>query len=168
MKISQGDTVVVIAGKDKGKKGTVMRILSGEGRVVVAGINMVTKHIKKTTQAPGQKMRLEHSIHISNISAIDPKSGAPTRVGYKIDEKTGHKVRIARKSGATIERVRISAEDAKKAVKASQKPGEEPAKKSPFWKKGSATTVAADGTSRTEEGPATSTVGHTRSAGRGS
>ena len=74
MKISQGDTVVVIAGKDKGKQGTVVRTLKNEHRVIVSGVNMVTKHIKKTAQSEGKKITFEHSIHVSNVMILDPKT----------------------------------------------------------------------------------------------
>jgi large subunit ribosomal protein L24 len=164
MKISLGDTVVIIAGKDKGKKGSVMRVLKNENRVIVAEVNMVTKHVKKTPQAPGRKVRIEHSIHASNVMLIDPKTGKGTRVGYKIDAK-GKKTRIARGSGSELVRVKVSAEDQKKA--GAEKSAEPAKKKAPFWKK-AGPSVASDSDTKAEAGPATSTPGHTRSAGRGS
>ncbi len=169
MKISQGDTVAIMAGKDKGKKGTVLRVLKATNRVVVGGINMVTKHVKKTAQSEGKKLKLEHSIHASNVMVIDPKSGKPTRIGYKVDAKTGFKLRISKKSGAPIERVRIDSKELDKA-KAATKEAKPEAKKSasPFWKKG-AVQVAEDGsTGKAESGPAKSSVSPTRSGGRGS
>ena len=166
MKLSQGDTVIVIAGKDKGKKGAVVRVLKEQNRVIVADINMVTKHIKKTAESAGRKVRVEHSIHASNVMLLDPKSGKSTRVGYKIDEKTGKKMRIAKRSGVELARVKLSAEDKKKGG-VEKSVAEAPKKKAPFWKKGGPA-AAADGETKAEAGPATSTPSHTRSAGRGS
>src|SRR3989344_5032398 len=99
MKIHTGDTVYVISGKDKGKTGTVLRILHEQNRVVVEGVNMRVRHIKKTSQAPGQRVKYEASLSASNVMILDPKTKKPTRIGYKVDEKTGAKKRIARKSG---------------------------------------------------------------------
>lgn len=162
MKISTGDTVIIITGKDRGKKGTVMRVLRDEHRVLVAGINMVTKHVKKTPQTEGRKFRIEHSIHVSNVMLLDPKSGKPTRVGYIVDAKTGKKTRVSKKSGETLARVKVSKEEIAKAGAQEAVP----AKKS-FWRRGGATTEQT-GSSKAEVGPALSTPGHTRSAGRGS
>jgi large subunit ribosomal protein L24 len=159
MKIHTGDTVVINTGKDKGKQGTVIRILAEKNRVVVEGINMRTRHIKKTAQSAGQRISYEASIHISNVQLIDPKSKKPTRIGYKVDEK-GNKVRFARKSGEVIAKAakaaKAPAKDSKKSPdagvpahgdKAAKKPAGE---KSPFWKRGGKT--AADGAS-TSSGP---------------
>ncbi len=160
MKLSQGDSVIIIAGKDKGKKGTIMRVLRDENRLVVSGINLVTKYKKKTPESAGQMIKLEHSIHASNVMMLDPKSGKGTRLGWKKDEKTGHKVRFSKKSGTTVERSK-AAPEAQDAAKT--------AAGSPFWKKGgkgSATT--GDGKTKADAGPAQSTTMHTRSAGRGS
>lgn len=107
MKIKQGDQIIVIAGKEKGKTGEVMRIISttsrGKGkektdRVVVKGLNLRKKHIKKGANQPGEIVTFEASMHISNIALSDPKTGKPTRVGYKKLDG-GKKVRIAKKSG---------------------------------------------------------------------
>jgi large subunit ribosomal protein L24 len=167
MKISQGDTVIVIAGKDKGKKGTVMRTLHAENRVIVAGINMVTKHIKKTTQSEGKKVRFEHSLHASNVMIVDPKTGKPSRIGYKKDAK-GRKVRFAKKSGSPLERVRMEPGEAQKAAGAAKEATQAKAPKSAFWKKGpTAAAGAAETGAKTEPGAAQSNVTH-RSAGRGS
>lgn len=166
MKISQGDTVIVIAGKDKGKKGTVMRTLHAENRVIVGGINMVTKHIKKTAQTEGKKVRFEHSLHASNVMIIDPKTGKPTRIGYKKDAK-GRKVRFAKKSGSPLERVRMEPGQAENAG-AAKDASEAKAPKSAFWKKGP--TPAAGSTeagAKPDTTLAQSNITH-RSAGRGS
>lgn len=97
MKLHAGDTVLVISGKDKGKTGRIMRVLVAEDRVVVAGANLRTRHIKKTPQSPGRKVRYEASIHVSNIALLDPKLQKPTRVGYRLtaDRK---KERFAKRS----------------------------------------------------------------------
>jgi large subunit ribosomal protein L24 len=102
LKIKKGDKVVILAGRDKGQKGEVLRVLREDNRVVVQGINMVTKHSKPTQVSPGGKERKELPIHISNVAIADPKGGKATRVGFKT-LKDGKKVRFARKSGETIE-----------------------------------------------------------------
>lgn len=166
MKISQGDNVLVTAGKDKGKKGTVLRVLLDQNRVIVAGINMVTKHVKKTAESAGKKVRIEHSLHASNVMVIDPKTGKPTRVGYKVDQKTGKKVRIAKSTGAPLERVRLSAEEIKKQAGGSDTKAK--SAKSTFWKKSGSASSADETMTKAETGPAKSSVAVTRSGGRGS
>lgn len=101
-KIKKGDKVVVLAGKDRGVKGEVLKVLTEENRVVVQGVNMVTRHRKPSQISGGGIEKKESSIHVSNVALLDPKSGERTRVGYKI-LKDGKKVRVARKSGETIE-----------------------------------------------------------------
>ncbi len=103
LKIKKGDQVIVITGKDKGAKGEVLRVLPEEQRVVVAGINTVTKHNKPNAFSAGGIEKKEASIHISNVALADPKSGKPSRVGYKVS-KDGKKVRVARKSGEAVEK----------------------------------------------------------------
>ncbi len=100
MKLHTGDLVVVIAGKDKGKTGRILRVLAESSRVVVAGINMRTRHIKKTLQAAGRVVRYEASLHASNVMAIDPKTKKRTRIGYRL--KDGLKERIAKRSGEEL------------------------------------------------------------------
>ena len=100
-KIKKGDSVVVITGKDKGRTGEVTKVIPSESRVIVAGINQMTKHRKPTQFAQGGIDKVEASIHVSNVALADPKSGKATKVGFKA-EKDGTKVRIARKSGETI------------------------------------------------------------------
>jgi large subunit ribosomal protein L24 len=102
-KIKKGDQIIVIAGKDKGKKGEVIRSIPSENRVVVQGINMVTKHTKPSMTTQGGLVKQEAAIHVSNVAHVDPKSNEATRVGFKILED-GRKVRIARKSGEQIDR----------------------------------------------------------------
>lgn len=101
LKIKKGDKVVVIAGRDKGQAGEVLKVLREESRVVVQGVNMVTKHQKPTQTSPGGLEKKELPIHISNVAIADPKGGKATRVGYKF-LKDGEKVRFARKSGEVI------------------------------------------------------------------
>jgi len=96
-KIRKGDQVVVITGKDKGKTGEVKHIDTEGRRVLVQGINLVTKHRKPSQAGAGGKEKIEKSLHISNVALIDPKSGKPTRVGYKT--VAGDKVRVALRSG---------------------------------------------------------------------
>lgn len=100
-RLKKGDKVKVITGKDKGKQGEIIRVIRESDRVVVAGINLVKRHTKPSAQSTGGVVEKELSIHISNVSAIDPKSGAITKIGYK-NLKDGKKVRFARKSGETL------------------------------------------------------------------
>jgi large subunit ribosomal protein L24 len=102
-KIKKGDQVVVIAGRDKGRSGEVLKVLRDQNRLVVQGVNMVKRH---TRQSPGQTGGIvdkEGSIHISNVAIADPKGGAATRVGYRFLDD-GTKVRFARRSGEVIDR----------------------------------------------------------------
>lgn len=102
MKIKKGDSVVVLTGKDKGKKGEVLKAIPEKSRVIVQGVNVVKKHQKPTQFAAGGIVEKELSIHVSNVAVADPKEGKPTRVGYTT-LKSGKKVRVARRSGETIE-----------------------------------------------------------------
>ncbi|WP_295439149.1 50S ribosomal protein L24 [uncultured Prevotella sp.] len=100
--IKKNDTVVVLAGEDKGKTGKVLKVLVEKNRALVEGVNMVSKSTKPSAQNPqGGIVKQEAPIHISNLSLIDPKSGKATRVGIKVTED-GKKVRIAKKSGEEI------------------------------------------------------------------
>ena len=102
LKIKKNDTVVVLTGEDKGKTGKVLKVLVDKQRAIVEGVNMVNKSTKPSAENPqGGFVKQEASIHISNISLIDPKSGKPTRVAMKVNEE-GKKVRIAKKSGEEI------------------------------------------------------------------
>ena len=101
MKIKKGDKVIVIAGKDKGLKGEVLRTLPTQQRVVVQGVNVVKKHKKPSQVSAGGIEKVELPVHISNVALADPKTGKPTRVGFKT-LKDGKKVRVARKSGETV------------------------------------------------------------------
>jgi len=99
-KVKKGDEVVVIAGKEKGKKGTITKVITDTSRVVVGGVNMVKRNTKASQSTPGGIIEKEASLHVSNVSLIDPKSGKPTRAGYKIEGDK--KVRIARRSGEKV------------------------------------------------------------------
>ncbi len=101
LKIKKGDQVVVLTGRDKGAKGEVLSVITSERRVVVQGVNVVTKHQKPTQVSPGGINKKELPIHVSNVALVDPKTGGATRVGYQT-LKDGKKVRVARKSGETI------------------------------------------------------------------
>jgi large subunit ribosomal protein L24 len=102
-KVKKGDQVIVIAGKDKGKKGEILSVLTADNRVVVQGVNMVTRHTRPSMNSQGGLVKKEAAIHVSNVALIDPKSDKPTRVGFKTLED-GTKVRIARASGEQIDR----------------------------------------------------------------
>ena len=100
--IKKGDTVIVLAGEDKGKTGKVLKVDVDKQRAIVEGVNVVKKSAKPSAKNPqGGIVEQEASIHISNLNLIDPKSGKPTRVGIKINED-GKKVRVAKKSGEEI------------------------------------------------------------------
>jgi large subunit ribosomal protein L24 len=103
MKIKKGDEVVVITGRDKGKRGSVLRVYRDKRRVLVQGVNTVKRHTRPRPGQPSGIVEKEVPIHVSNVAAIDPKTNEPTRVGYKIIEG-GRKVRFARRSGEIIDR----------------------------------------------------------------
>ncbi len=101
-KIKKGDKVVVMAGRDKGKTGEVRQVMPDEGRAIVAGVNLVRRHTRQTAQTEGGVLTKESPIHLSNLAIADPKSGKPTRVGFKtLDD--GRKVRVAKRSGDLID-----------------------------------------------------------------
>jgi large subunit ribosomal protein L24 len=103
MHVKKGDKVVVISGKDKGKQGTILSAYPKQNRVIVEGINIVKKHSKPSQLNPqGGIISKEAAIHVSNVMPLDPKSGKPTRVGYKIEN--GKKVRVAKISGETLDK----------------------------------------------------------------
>lgn len=101
-KLKKGDQVVVTTGRDKGVKGEILKVLTEKSRAVVSGVNVVKKHRKPTQLNPqGGIDSIELPIHLSNLALVDPKTGEPSRVGYKI-LKDGKKVRFAKKSGETL------------------------------------------------------------------
>jgi large subunit ribosomal protein L24 len=101
-KIRKGDKVVVLTGRDKGRSGEVIEVRPSERRALVRGVNMVKRHQKQTAQREGGIISKEAPIHLSNIAIADPKSGKPTRVGFKI-MNDGRKVRVAKRSGVEID-----------------------------------------------------------------
>ena len=102
LKIRKGDKVVVTTGKDKGKKGEVLKVLRDENRALVQGVNIVRRHQRQTPTAQGGIVAKEAPIHISNIALEDPKTGEPTRAGFRtLDD--GRKVRVAKRSGEVID-----------------------------------------------------------------
>ena len=101
LNIKKGDTVIVIAGKDKGKQGAVLSVNTKSSRVTVKDINVVTRHVKPNNKNPqGGTTRKESGLHISNVMLADPKTGKPTRVGRKLVD--GKMVRVAKKSGTVL------------------------------------------------------------------
>lgn len=169
MKLSQGDSVVIIAGKDKGKKGTVMRVLAEQNRVIVSGVNMMTKHVKRTTQSEGKIVKLETSISASNVQIVDPKTGKPSRIGYNVDPKTGKKVRIAKKSGTPLTRSKIEAAPKEKKAVPTSAGKKDIAKKPGFWNKvGFGADAAAEGLKTGGDTGPTKAPMVSRSGGRGS
>ena len=103
-RIKKDDEVVVIAGKNKGAHGKVLSVLVEDNRVIVQGVNIVTKHVKPSRENPqGGIQKREAAIHISNVMLADPKSGDPTRVRFQTLE-SGTKVRVAVKSGEQIDK----------------------------------------------------------------
>ena len=101
-KIKKGDSVIVITGKDKGKLGNVLSILKDKDRVIVQGVNIIKRHRKATQESPGKIEELEASIHISNVSLVDPDNAKPTRVKYEF--KDGVKKRMSVVSGSLLDK----------------------------------------------------------------
>ncbi len=100
--IRKGDAVYVNTGKDRGKKGKVLKVLVDKQRAIVEGLNMISKSQKPSAQNPqGGILRQEAPIHISNLNLVDPKTGRPTRIGRRLNEE-GKSVRYAKKSGEEI------------------------------------------------------------------
>ncbi|MEK5440253.1 MULTISPECIES: 50S ribosomal protein L24 [unclassified Fredinandcohnia] len=103
MHVKKGDKVQVISGKDKGKQGVILESYPKKDRVLVEGVNIVKKHSKPSQVNPqGGIISQEAPIHVSNVMPLDPKSGTPTRVGYK--DVDGKKVRVAKKSGEVLDK----------------------------------------------------------------
>ena len=102
MNFKTGDKVVVISGKDKGKEGTITKVLRSENRVVVEGVNVVKKHVKGNGQQAGSINEMEAPIHASNVMILDPKTKKPTRTGHSIN-KDGKKIRVSKKSNSSLD-----------------------------------------------------------------
>ena len=101
-KIKKGDRVVLLTGKDKGRQGAVLKVFPKEQRVLVEGLNIVQRHTRPTQGDPqGGIKTKEAPVHVSNVAFVDPKTGEPTRVGFKIEGDK--KVRVAKKSGEVID-----------------------------------------------------------------
>jgi large subunit ribosomal protein L24 len=100
-KIRKGDKVVVLAGKDKGRSGEVVRVMPKDDKAVVRGVNLIRRHQKQSQSQEGGIITKEAPIHLSNIALADPKDGKPTRVGFKVQDD-GKKVRVAKRSGEVI------------------------------------------------------------------
>ncbi len=101
-KIRKGDKVVVLTGRDKGRSGEVVEVRPDEGRALVRGIYMVKRHQRQTANEEGGIISKEGTIHLSNLAVADPKSGKPTRIGFKV-MKDGKRVRVAKLSGVEID-----------------------------------------------------------------
>ena len=101
-KIRKGDNVIVLSGRDRGRRGEVIQVMPDKGRALVRGIHMVKRHQRQTAAQDGGIISKEAPIHLSNLAIADPKDGKPTRVGFKI-MTDGKKVRVAKRSGAEID-----------------------------------------------------------------
>lgn len=101
MHIKKNDTVLVITGKDKGKKGKVLKAFPKKNTVIVEGVNIQTKHAKQTRNSAAEIKHQEGPIHVSNVMYYDTKAKAPTRIGYKVEN--GHKKRVSKKTGQVID-----------------------------------------------------------------
>ncbi|MDR3242623.1 MAG: 50S ribosomal protein L24 [Clostridiales Family XIII bacterium] len=101
MKIKKGDVVLVIAGKDKGKKGEVLKTIPKANKVIVEGVNVQTKHAKRTRTMPSEIKHQEGPVDVSNVMYFENKAKAPTRIGYRVEG--GKKVRISKKTGAALD-----------------------------------------------------------------
>ncbi len=101
-RIKKGDSVMVLAGKDKGKTGQVLTVLNQESRIIVQGVNMVRRHTRPSAQTTGGIIQKEASLHVSNVAHVDPKTREATRVGFRVLED-GRKVRYAKRSGEVID-----------------------------------------------------------------
>jgi large subunit ribosomal protein L24 len=99
-KLRKGDNVVVLAGKDKGRKGEITRVIPKENKAVVAGVNVAIRHTRQSQSSQGGRIAKEMPIELSNLALVDPKTGEATRVGFRIEGDK--KVRFAKKSGVTI------------------------------------------------------------------
>ena len=100
-RIRKGDRVIVISGRDKGKKGEVLKLYPKDERALVSGVNIVKRHQRQTQRQQAGIVSKESSIHLSNIAHADPRTGEATRIGFKIEG--GRKVRVAKKSGEVID-----------------------------------------------------------------
>jgi large subunit ribosomal protein L24 len=100
MKFRVNDAVVIIAGKDRGKAGKIIKVLPKKGRVVVEGVNKMIKHVKGRNGEAGERVEFFAPLDVSNVAIADPKDGKPSKIGYRVEGKT--KIRFARKSGTVL------------------------------------------------------------------
>jgi large subunit ribosomal protein L24 len=103
LKVRKGDRVQVVTGKDKGKRGEILKVLRKENRVIVQGVNVVKRHTRPSTTEQGGIVEKEAPVDVSNVAMLDPKDDRPTKVGFKFLDD-GRKVRFARRSGEIIDR----------------------------------------------------------------
>ena len=101
-KFKKGDKVVVITGRDKGREGEILKMIRADNRAIVQGINMAKRHTRPSASSEGGILNKELPVHLSNLAHVDPKSGKPTRVGFRVLEN-GSKVRFAKASGEVID-----------------------------------------------------------------
>jgi large subunit ribosomal protein L24 len=101
-RIKKGDRVIVTTGRDKGKRGNVLKVFPKEDRALVTGVNMVKRHQRQTQRLQGGIVSKEAPVHLSNLAHVDPKSNEPTRIGWK-ELNDGRRVRFAKKSGEVID-----------------------------------------------------------------
>ncbi len=101
-RIRKGDNVIVVSGHDKGKSGSVLRVLQDDERLIVQGVNVVKRHMRASQTQAGGIVEKEATIHVSNVSLVDPDGGEPTRVGFRFLED-GRKVRYAKRSGEIMD-----------------------------------------------------------------
>ena len=102
LRVKKGDEVIVLTGREKGKKGSVLKVMPKDQRLLVQGVNMVKRHTRPSQANPGGIIEKEGSLHVSNVAHVDPKTGEPTRVGYRyLDD--GRKVRFAKRSGEILD-----------------------------------------------------------------
>jgi large subunit ribosomal protein L24 len=101
-KIKKGDRVIILAGRDKGKTGEVLKMLPSENRAVVQGVNVVKRHTRPSQAGAGGIIEKEASIDLSNVAHVDPKDNKPTRIGFRVEN--GRKIRFAKRSGEPIDR----------------------------------------------------------------
>ena len=102
VKVKKGDRVIITTGRDRGKKGEVLKVFPKDERALVSGVNMVRRHQKQSAKVQGGIVSKEAPVHLSNLAHVDPKSGEPTRIGFKV-LGDGRKVRFAKKSGEVID-----------------------------------------------------------------
>ncbi len=142
MKIKVGDKVVVIAGKDKGKTGKITKVSVKHNQVVIEKLNLRTKHIKKTQNKAGEKIRYEAPINVSNVMILDPKDNKPTRIGYKFIDN-GKKERVSKLSGISLDKLATENETKKKTAEKEEKEPENKESKAKTTKSSKKKTIKA-------------------------